>query len=435
MINSCIGKRTSRCCLLISLMLVACAPGAAQYTDRLHDDWNNPTGTTITNIILDRYAQSHQEKRNSRQSAKPSDASLHFRSTGTQLKTQEIANLIGSGNPQVPAIMTALLNEYEKGARAAGKPNDLALALSFFFATNSSVYHDAQQPSDRQMLELRETIAEALIEGNALNGASDRQKQEMYETLVLFTGFALAAYQEGKQNSSLETVKVSQQLAGQNLLAITGISPDKISFTNRGLSIDSGAAVTSKSTQSNRELPTSEVAPDATVSNSEFLEFDPFPDKPRFQPQQPLIGRLRKTITTNDLAGTWEIGGASVTTYVSSGTSTHTDASFFGKKYFIRSDGGYDSRTQSRASNTTIRESDSGTIVLSGGFVTLKSSQKPAMRYQFVAFMSLPNGAAIISLIYIGDGAPLDGDALRANCGHAHGYVTCGNGEEWVRIP
>ena len=429
--------RTIRCCLLISLMLGACATGAAQYTDRLHGDWNNPTGANITNIILDRYADSRHEKslanRNSRRSANPNDASLHFRSTGTQIKTQEIAKLIGPGNPQVPAIMTALLDEYEKNARVAGKPNDLALALSFFFATNASVYHDAQQPSDPQMLELRETIAEALIEGNALNGTSDHQKQEMYETLVLFTGFALAAYQEGKQNGSIETVKVSQQLAGQNLLAITGISPDKITFTSRGLSIDS-AAVTSKSTQPNRE-PTSEVAPDATVSNSEYLDFDPFPDKPRFQPQQPLLGRLRKTITTNDLAGTWEIGGASVTTYVSSGTSTHTNATFFGKKYFIRSDGGYDSRTQSRASNTTIRESDSGTVVLSGGFVTLQSSQKPAMRYQFVAFMNLPNGAAIISLIYIGDGAPLDGEALRANCGHAHGFITCGNGEEWVRIP
>src|SRR5438128_6406108 len=94
--------------------------------------------------------------------------------------------------------MTTILQEYEKGARAAGKPNDLALALSFFFATNASVYHDAGQPTDPQMLELRETIAEALVEGDGLKSVTDRQKQEMYETLVLFTGFALAVYQEGK---------------------------------------------------------------------------------------------------------------------------------------------------------------------------------------------------------------------------------------------
>jgi hypothetical protein len=99
----------SRCCLVISLILVAGAPGASQSTEHLGGNWNNPTSAAITNIIIDRYAHGHPEKnraaRNSSEStttAKPNDASLHFRSTGTQLKTQEIANLIGPGNPQVP---------------------------------------------------------------------------------------------------------------------------------------------------------------------------------------------------------------------------------------------------------------------------------------------------------------------------------------------
>jgi len=219
----------------------------AQYTDRLGGNWNNPACATITNIIMDRYAQRRlkknlEAKRTAGHSTvpgtTPNDSSLHFRSTGTQLKTAEIANLIGPGNPQVMPIMTAILQEYEKNARAAGKPNDVALALSFFFATNASVFHDAGEPSDPKMLELRETIADALVEGNAMNGVTDRQKQEMYETLVLFTGFALAAYQEGKQSGNTESVKVGQQLAGQNLQSLTGISPDKISFTDQGLSIE-----------------------------------------------------------------------------------------------------------------------------------------------------------------------------------------------------
>lgn len=175
--------------------------------------------------------------------------------------------------------------------------------------------------------------------------------------------------------------------------------------------------------------------PDPAGPNTEFLDFDPFPDKPYVQAQQPLTGRLRKTITAADLAGTWEIGGATVMTYVSSSTQQYTSASFFGKKYFIRADGSYNSRTQARASNTTIRETDTGTVVLSGGFITMRSNQNPAMRYQFVADMILPNGAAVLSLIYLGESPPLDANALRANCGHAHGYITCLNGEEWVRIP
>jgi hypothetical protein len=243
----------------ILLLLVVPAPAFAQYRDSLGGNWNHPASAMITNIIMDRYARRRLEQRLAakRSGANPgasasssnaaaaatkiNDASVHFRSTGTQLKTREIANLIGAGNPQVLAIMTTILSEYEKGARAAGHPNDLALALSFFFATNASVYHDAGIPADALVMDLRDTIASALVEGNALNGVTDRTKQEMYEALVLYTGFALAAYQEGKQGGNAESVKVSQQLAGQNLLAVTGISPDKINFTDQGLSIDRAA--------------------------------------------------------------------------------------------------------------------------------------------------------------------------------------------------
>ena len=39
-------KRTSRCGLLISLMLVSCATAAPHYTELLRSDWNNPTGAS-----------------------------------------------------------------------------------------------------------------------------------------------------------------------------------------------------------------------------------------------------------------------------------------------------------------------------------------------------------------------------------------------------
>lgn len=314
---------------LISLVLALSVQVFGQHTgEGLAGTFNTPGGGLITKTIVDRLTkpdrdQRPQTRRTPAVSGKPNEGPLLFHSTGTQLKTSEIANLIDAGNPQVMAIMTTILNEYEKGARAAGHPNDLALALSFFFATNASIYHDGGQPSDPAMIELRNTIAQALGEGNALSSMNDRQKQEMYETLILFTGFALAVYEEGKGGNA-ESLKVSQQLAGQNLLAVTGISPDKINFTNQGLSIERDP-VSETATKSNTEPLISGAAPAATLSSSDFLDFDPFPDKPYVQPQQPLVGRLRKTITTADLAGTWEIGGASVTTYVSSGTIRNVD--------------------------------------------------------------------------------------------------------------
>jgi hypothetical protein len=278
-------------CGFLILLVLWCAPALAQHTgDSLGGTFDNPAGATITRTIMDRIAQRNRERRlaarrsggsssartSSSSSAQPvarlNEASVLFRPTGTQLKTREIANLIDAGNPQVLKLLTTLLEEFDKGARAAGHPNDLALALSFFFATNASIYHGGGQPPDPPMVELRDIIAGALVEGNALNGVTDRQKQEMYETLVLFTGFALAVYEEGKQGANAETIKTSQQLAGQNLLAVIGISPDKITFTDQGLSIETEpAAATATSTQSSAEPTSPQNAPSATVNAGKLV--------------------------------------------------------------------------------------------------------------------------------------------------------------------
>jgi hypothetical protein len=171
-------------------------------------------------------------------------------------------------------------------------------------------------------------------------------------------------------------------------------------------------------------------------STADYLDFDPFPDRPYVQAQEPLLGRLKKTITLADLAGKWQIGGANVTSYFnSSGNYSSTDTTFFGEWYTIRANGTFDSQFQGRTSNHTVRESDSGTIVLDGGTVTFKFKQKAAMRYQFVAYMDAPKGGAVLSLIHIGDNALMGAESLRASCGHAHGWVTCVTGEEFVRIP
>ncbi len=435
----------SRCGFLILLALVSCAPALAQHaSDSLGGTFDNPAGATITKTVMDRIAQRNRERRlaarrsgASSTARRPSDSappvaklnesSVLFRPTGTQLKTREIANLIDAGNPQVFKLLTVLLEEFDKGARAAGHPNDLALALSFFLATNASIYHDAGQPADPPMVELRDTIAEALVEGNALNGVTDRKKQEMYETLVILTGFALATYQEGKQGGNADTVKVSRQLAGQNLLALIGISPDKINFTDQGLSIDNG----SNTADASASVADSSAAPTPTIQN------DPFPDRPGYAPQKPLSGMLNATITMADLVGTWDHGAGSVQTYIDSytGDYSRTNTTFYGEQYSIRSDGTFEYKFVGRSNNRTVRESDSGNVILSGGFITIKFKGRTTQKYQFIALMTQPNGAAIISLVGVHDTFQgYDAAGLSLECGHSSGYIHCVGGEEWARL-
>lgn len=175
----------------------------------------------------------------------------------------------------------------------------------------------------------------------------------------------------------------------------------------------------------------------AMGKNEDYLDFDPFPGMPGFQPPKPLLGRLRKTITMADLVGKWQLGGASVTSYFNSvsGGYSSTDTSFFGQWYTISADGRYESQLQGRTSNHTVRETDSGTIILDGGLITIRSAKNPAMRNQFVAYMEQPDGSAVLSLRYTGDETPLTAEQLRGNCNHTQGFISCMGGNEWVRLP
>jgi len=427
----------------------------AQWKDNMGGSWNNPTSASIGNIINDRLWNRVFAKARARDKARAStpaktarvetpaqpevskktpaliDTAVRFRSTGTQLRTQAFADFLSDGGTpdtkkQMTAIISTLLTEYEKAARAQGKPNDLALATTAALVYNSSIYNGTPEPDDARIMEIRDAMAELMAEDATFASMTDRQKQELYENLVISTMLAKVGYEEAQKTNDKATMASYRDLAGQTLTAVSGMSPEKINFSTDAQALNAARILDATPTPSSP----------ATVSSSEFIDFDPFPDKPHVQPQKPLIGRLRKTITMADLAGTWEIGGASVQEYVSSSTQSYSSVSFGRTKYTIRADGTYESNFQGRASNTTIRESDSGTIILSGGFITLKSKQpKPEMRYQFVAFMNQSNGAAVLSIIYLGDNPPLDGEALRANCHHSNGYVACLNGEEWVRIP
>ena len=416
---------TLTCCLLSLLMLLSCRDVIAQNTNRLGGNWSKPTNARITNIIVKRYGRGRVRSAPSNRTPAPGqDEQLRFTSTGAPVKAREIANAIDAGNPQVVTILTTILTEYEKGARAAGKPNDLALALSFFLATNASLYHGGGEPPDPQMMELRETIAQALVEANALKGVTDREKQEMYETLVLFTGFALAVYQEGVQGGNADGVKVGRQLAGQNLQAFASISPDKINFSNEGLSIDV------PQTEEPSNIASAPSAPSQDIP-------DPFPDRPGYAPQKPLAGKLRGTIAIQDIVGTWDHNEASVQGYVDSSTGNYAGTStvFYGERYIIRPNGTFEYLFAGRASNHTIRESDRGTVILSGGYVTLKFAGRSAEKYQLIAFMTQANGGAVLSLVEVHDGfAGYDPQTMAIECGHSRGYISCSGGEEWVRV-
>lgn len=250
-----------RCWTLISLMLAMSAPAAAQWKDNMGGSWNNPTSASIGNIINDQLWNRMRAKARARDKSARSapantsstetplaqpevskktpaqiDAAVRFRSTGTQLRTQAFADFLSAGGTpetkkQMPVIISTLLIEYEKAARAQGKPNDLALATTAALVYNSSIYNDTPDPEDARIMELRDALAELAAEDGTFASMTDRQKQELYENLVISTMLAKVGYEEAKKTGDEATMASYRSLAGQTFQAVSGMSPEKVDFS------------------------------------------------------------------------------------------------------------------------------------------------------------------------------------------------------------
>ncbi len=174
----------------------------------------------------------------------------------------------------------------------------------------------------------------------------------------------------------------------------------------------------------------------ADMTPTPTIQNDPFPDRPGYAPQKPLMGTLKETITMADLVGGWDSSAASVQTYVdsSSGNYAGTNTTFYGDLHSINANGSFDYKFTGRTNNHTVRESDSGNVILSGGTITLKFKGRSTYKYQLIAFMTQPNGSAILSLVQLSENAKeYDSEWLKLECGHGSGYIHCVGGEEWAR--
>jgi hypothetical protein len=164
---------------------------------------------------------------------------------------------------------------------------------------------------------------------------------------------------------------------------------------------------------------------------------DPFPTQPGYAAQKPLTGYLKPTITIADLTGTWDSGAGSVQTYIDTYTGNYvgTNTSFFGEKYVIHPDGTFEYLFVGRSGNRTVRETDGGTVSLSGGYVLLKFKGRDARKYQLIAFNTQPSGATILSLVGVHDKFQgYDPAGLKLECGHSQGFISCVGGEQWARL-
>lgn len=146
---------------------------------------------------------------------------------------QLIADTIGTTNEEkalLKQIFTETKKGYESQVAPQGRKNNLAAAMTFFIVATVTIYHDAPEPSDAATENLYSALNQMIDEIPDMASVPNKDKQFLHDTFISFSGLAYATYLEAKQNNSKETLKVSQQLAGELLQQILKINAAKVRF-------------------------------------------------------------------------------------------------------------------------------------------------------------------------------------------------------------
>lgn len=148
---------------------------------------------------------------------------VQFKSTGTRLTLQEYLDAVQASakeKDELKKVILKMFGQYEAAAKAKGYPNDWALAYVSCVGLNSHIYHgQTEKPllPFEQNVGLRDVVAEYATDNGIFNNVTDRQKQELYELLLLLGGLTYHYYEKAIKENNVEEINSCRLVAEQNL--------------------------------------------------------------------------------------------------------------------------------------------------------------------------------------------------------------------------
>ena len=133
---------------------------------------------------------------------------------------------------QLNKAFTEGLKAYETEARRLGKPNNVAMALTYLIGVCYTV-HYGSEPTETALMNLQAKTDLALAD--SLKGKSDRERQTLYEALVLMATLPLMGYTVAADEKDQALMDNYREIAGVALESALGVRPDRLKFTATGL--------------------------------------------------------------------------------------------------------------------------------------------------------------------------------------------------------
>lgn len=245
-------KRFISILLFFLLSALSAAEGATWYNSYTGGMWNNPGSCLLDTMIYNKTIANVTLKnmqRNKSQTSKPQKQ--------TQKQAQKVlpTTYRPSGKPSaVPSAlartltdrkedidtMTAFFNEalvnYRDYSKQAKRPNDLGLALAFFFGVCIGITTD-NQVDDQAIFATARQMDVVLAEQTGVGSAPDAKKEEMSHTLACLATFALAGVTQAEDEGNSEGAESFRELARQSMSEVFGIRVNNVKMDPSGLRI------------------------------------------------------------------------------------------------------------------------------------------------------------------------------------------------------
>lgn len=239
---------------LVTLVLALSASLAhAQFRDMWGTGWNNPVSASIgSSIYWKTMMQTPKGSTGSKASPTPAAsaprtaqattaqaaaASVTFPAGKPPIAPRQVADAMGNDPAHRAELADAFrqfLDLFEKDAIADKEPRNLARAAAFFIMANYIVA-TGKTPSESQADGLQKALQSNLLANAPFQAKTARQRQELYETLIIHGYLPLYGVKDGEEKNNPKQVAMFRDFARQGLKTVVGVTPEEMTFTSAGV--------------------------------------------------------------------------------------------------------------------------------------------------------------------------------------------------------
>jgi hypothetical protein len=162
-----------------------------------------------------------------------------FRPSGKRLMVQRFASSLSQDPAQVKEMTEAFtqgLKAFEAEAKRLGRPNSVAMAFAYLVGVCVMVDSDHEAP-EAALLTLQAKVDAAFGESAEFKKLSDKERQQLYETMVLMATLPLAGYAVAKETHDDALLQTYRGVAATALEVTLGVRPEKLTFTADSLEL------------------------------------------------------------------------------------------------------------------------------------------------------------------------------------------------------